>query len=166
MRYDQLSMVGIASLIGVTVVFAIGVERGKQLARAERSLLTRQEPVSHEGLSSTRTRVQSEALPASAPADTAPRGRKSIEAPSQPHETPSRSVPSKSRYAVQVVTYSRVQLAHQELQRLQQRGESAFLVMRDGRTVLYVGPFASKERARAKLTALKTRYQDCFVKSL
>ncbi len=39
LRYDQLILVGVAGVIGVTVVFAFGVERGKQLARAEQSVV-------------------------------------------------------------------------------------------------------------------------------
>src|SRR3990167_5394875 len=42
-RQDQLMVAGIAGLVGLTVVFALGVERGKQLVRSERVLLARQQ---------------------------------------------------------------------------------------------------------------------------
>src|SRR3990167_405883 len=42
LRHDQAVLAGIAGLIGVTVIFACGVERGKQLARYERALLARE----------------------------------------------------------------------------------------------------------------------------
>ena len=70
------------------------------------------------------------------------------------------------RYAVQIVTYAQAPLAQRELSRLQQNGEHAFLLKRDGHTIVYVGPFDSKTVAREKVTSLKERYKDCFVKSL
>ena len=67
---------------------------------------------------------------------------------------------------MQVVTFSRPHLAKQEMERLHARGERAFLVMRDGRTVVYVGPFPSKTNASQKVASLRTLYQDCFVRTL
>ena len=72
----------------------------------------------------------------------------------------------KSHYAVQVVSYRQPQLAKRELNRLQGLGERAFLMLRGGYAVLYVGPFPSKEHALEKLVGLKTRYQGCFLKVL
>jgi len=190
-RYDQLVLVGIAGLIGVTVVFASGVERGKQLARTERALLTREprttasprsnefERGSHTGLpvvrgepptASATSIIRTEPSVAS---QVVPKGGESAggAVPSLTPLAPKGKPPSKpalarSRYAVQVVTYSRPLLAKQELQRLQSNGESAFLVIRDGRTSVYVGPFPTKGNAQEKVARLKARYQDCFVKSL
>jgi cell division septation protein DedD len=65
-----------------------------------------------------------------------------------------------------VVSYSQPQLAKQELERLTQRGEPAFLMETNQLTILCVGPFATREHAKAKLTNLRPRYRDCFVRSL
>ena len=152
LRYDQCVLSGIAVLIGVAVVFASGVERGKRLARTNQTQLARQQPA-----------------PSGTPdgtVETEPRN------PSQPAVAPNRSVPAKlagakKRYAVQVVTFSQSRLAKQELTRLQAKGESAFLVARaDGRTILCVGPFPSKAPAVKKVAMLRNRYQDCFVTTL
>jgi len=195
-RYDQLVLVGIAGLIGVTVVFASGVERGKQLARTERALLTREprtttsprsnefERGSHTGLPvvrgepptasatsivGTEPSVASQVVPAGSPVkggESAGGAVPSLTPLAPKGNPPSKPALARSRYAVQVVTYSRPLLAKQELQRLQANGESAFLVIRDGRTSVYVGPFPTKGNAQEKVARLKTRYQDCFVKSL
>lgn len=153
-RYDQLVLAGISGLIGLTVVFACGVERGKQFARAEQAALAHQEhtapPPSMTGAG--KLPAANQPLPVVLPAPKA--------------KVPSKPVFGKSRYAVQVVTYSRPVLAKQELHRLKERGEAAFLMMRDGRTSVYVGPFPSKLFANRKLTKLKSWYQDCFVKLL
>ena len=165
LRHDQLIVVGMLGLLGLTVIFAVGVERGKQLARAERSQIERR---------------QSAAAPLPAPQNPLAAGRQvepsvgvtplstpAVDETSTPALTPKAKPPvNRSRYAVQVVTYNRSQLAKLELQRLRARGEPAFLVSREGRTSLYVGPFPSKANASKKVAMLKPRYQDCFVKGL
>ena len=52
------------------------------------------------------------------------------------------------------------------MDRLRATGEKAFLVMREGRTMVYVGPFPSKMNASEKVVSLRPRYQDCFVRPL
>lgn len=157
LRHDQVILGGIAALIGMTVVFAWGVERGKQLARLERPLL---QP--HEFVPSSVNRVMSHKPAVEVPAEASRVETTPV--------SPTRVVPiaedGPSRYAVQVVTYSRVQLARSELERLQKSGEEAFVRESQGHTVLYVGPFKSAAMAREKRASLMSRYQDCFVRSL
>ena len=155
LRYDQLVLTGVAGIIGLTVIFACGVERGKQLVRYEGRATSALE--SPPGIPPVPTAPMTTGLtPQRVPASSiAPKAK-----------TPGRPATLRSRYAVQVVTFSRPQLAKQELERLQSRGERAFLVAREGRTAVYVGPFPSKSHASEKVSTLKTRYQDCFVKVL
>lgn len=174
LRHDQLLLAGMAGVIGVTVVFACGVERGKQLVRSERAMLARQQPARPDR-PLERSGGALTISPAGPPEPAAERPRE------QPAPAPATSPKIKAvtklasadgaeagaaRYAVQVVTYSRLQSARQELERLRARGERAFLVMREGRTRVYVGPFPSKANAAEKLTTLKADYRDCFVRSL
>ncbi len=194
LRYDQLAVGCIACVLGLTVIFACGVERGKQLVRSERAMLAREQT----GGWQPKRRVaatpsEADQVPAVTPVlkqETAEKidgaEKKStpppaltpnkVKKPSKlASETPKptavrkqstvRQV-SRSRYAIQVVTYSEPHLAKQELDRLQARGERAFLIMREGRTNVYVGPFPSRDNASQKLTMLKTRYQDCFLRTL
>lgn len=168
-RHDQAMIGAIAALIGLTVVFALGVERGKELVRAERTLWQRA-GVDGSGaeLPATSTPPASAAAPTVTPSKGAPDGRSTGSTPAapQPAAPKQKMMTTKSRYAVQAATYSRMQLARLEMQRLHQTGERAFLVQRQGRTVLYVGPFPSETLAREKLPQLKGRYGDCFIKSL
>ena len=157
-RQDQLMVAGIAGLVGFTVVFALGVERGKQLVRSERVLFARQQPPPQPQAvapapSSVKTAQPVTAAPATA---VTPRAPTKVATPGA----------SRSRYAVQIVTYRQPQLAKRELERLQAKGERAFLVNRQGLTALCVGPFPSKDNAKAKLVQLKDRYQGCFLKTL
>ncbi|MBI4003653.1 MAG: SPOR domain-containing protein [Candidatus Omnitrophica bacterium] len=164
-RQDQLVVAGIASLVGFTMVFALGVERGKQLVRSERVLLAREQtlPVGAPPAANPEISAGQAAKPAAKTAKPA------TSAPTAPVKL---NVPKKlaasqgSRYAIQVVSYRQPQLAKRELDRLQAKGERAFLVTRKGFTVLCVGPFPSKDNAKEKLMQLKDRYQGCFLKTL
>lgn len=175
LRYDQLVLMVMGSIIGITVIFACGVERGKQLARTERHLmLARQQPeaASLNESAPLKRGVAPEkeaATVLSNPTATKVESKQQEELQTEPKaekEEPKKQPALRSRYAVQIVTYTRPQLAKKELDRLRAGGESAFLVMRDGRTILYVGPFPSKGNASEKVAELKTRYKDCFVRTL
>ena len=162
MRHDHAVLVGIAGLLSCSVVFAVGVERGKQLARAEQPVLP--PAVAAPALAKAEP---ARTLPAVAPSTTASGAKATAQTPA----TSARSVQVKtagrsSKFAIQVVAFRQSQLAQRELQRLHRQGETAFLVTRQERLVLYVGPFSSKARAAVKLASLRRRYQDCFIRAL
>jgi len=169
LRDDHVILLTIAGLLAVTVVFAMGVERGKQVARAERPLLAPATPATQMTPEKSTTQadktVESERSlqpPASVPASpTSPPTPRSI-----PRKAEKTTVAATPGFAIQVVSYRKPDLARREMQRLQQRGEPAFLVMKQGFTVLCVGPFPSRENARTKLSHLKKQYGDCFIRSL
>jgi len=177
-RHDQLLLAAMAGVIGLTVIFASGVERGKQLARTERAIFARQQSAPQAASPATIERTErpgpqaaaAAPAPMTAPAAIATPGAKATTAnpaPAQKRWEPAKTPKGKSRYAVQVVTFSQPRLAKKEMDRLQATGERAFLIIRDGgRTVVYVGPFPSKGNAVEKVSVLKTRYRDCFVKTL
>ncbi len=172
LRYDQAILLGIAALLGITVIFAFGVERGKQLVRSDALRVARQSqapPVAVVSSEAKTARPVASAEPVVKKSEAAP-ARKML--PSAPAMAP-QTVKSKvrvasgaSRYAVQVATYSRPQLAKVELQRLHSRGESAFIMIRQGHTIVYAGPFPSRDNASEKLVGMKSLYQDCFIKTL
>jgi cell division protein FtsN len=190
LRYDQLLLGTMAGVIGLTIVFACGVERGKQLVRADQRgrLLTRQEPAESPAPAAKKEPAKPAAKPeiivveapetpaaqaaASAqPAVTVPSTEpapalKPLPAAKPVKKEPAKAKTGKSRYAVQVRTFTKSQLAKQEMEQLRAKGEPAFIVIRDGRTVVYVGPFPSKDNAAAKSTNLRSKYSDCFVKTL
>ncbi len=237
LRSDQLIMAAIATVLGFTVVFACGVERGKQLVRTERILwsptglardiqgdascgatsrppnclskptgpmpsavgpmagrsptglargtdnsasptvfghgamagLTRQQPSDEASETCSPAQPFKTQLPVQKNDHPSP-----LTIPSKAPTTFQTEIPNKTinindqkrRYAVQVVTYTKPQMATRELNRLKTQGEPAFLMTRNGHSVLYVGPFPSKANAHQKQVELRTRYQDCFVKTL
>jgi cell division septation protein DedD len=162
----------VGGLVGVSIVFALGVERGKQLARAERPLLGAQTILANGAQApqapadvKAKAVAPTDRTPDASPPKTTPELKAAPKAGSSP-KAPTKIVGGKSRYAVQVVSYRRPKLARLELQRLQQRGERAFLLMKQDTVALLVGPFPSKENAQAKLASLRQRYEGCFLRSL
>ena len=186
-RYDHAVLCGMVALIGVAVVFGLGVERGKLLVRSERMLVGPQlgsasasarEPdaagttlVTPRDSWSPKGGIPSGVVEGSSARQGQPASTRQ-EAPATSTQqaapkTPTKTVAGKSKYAIQVVTYSKMKLARQELSQLLGRGEQAFLIERtDGRMVLCIGPFPTRQHASVKLSRLKQRYQDCFIRSL
>ncbi len=172
LRHDQVVVGSIVSLLSLAVIFGCGVERGKRLVRSERLLLARQaQPAIRVAIEGTATTIEP-ALPTPAKAEPKAKASEKTAPGPVPKKAPSKlasgtpAASARSRYAVQVVTYTQPQTAKREMERLHARGERAFLVMRNGRTIVYVGPFPSRGNASEKVTALKSRYQDCFVRTL
>ena len=174
LRYDQAILLGIGTLLGLTVIFACGVERGKRLVRSEQFQVARQvqpaanPPIAEASRQQPAVKLAVPRLDAAMPAKEqgAAPSPASPKAAKQKVKVADKPALSKSRYAVQVVTFARPQLAKMELDRLRTTGEPAFIVIREGRTVVYVGPFPSKEYASDKLASLKSKYQGCFIKTL
>ena len=164
LRHDHAVLLAMTALIVASVVFALGVERGKRLAKTEsRSLRTIAESIPNPSAS-----IMPVAVP-SAPVDVARVKASAAPAPVKPAKMtkkPSRLAAETSNFAVQVVSYSQVKFAQQELRQLQRRGEHAFLLQQQGRMTLLVGPFPTKEHAVSKLSTLRQRYEGCFVRTL
>ena len=166
-RHDQLVLAGIGGLIGLTVVFACGVERGKQLTRGERVLMAHQELPPQRQATEAATRPTASQAPSVAPAaDTKSPTPTPAQRKREPTKLATAPPEGRSRYAVQIVSYRQAPLAQKELARLQAIGERAFLVLKGDYAVLYVGPFPSKSNAHEKVVQLKRRYAGCFVKAL
>ncbi len=185
-RHDHAVLLLIGALIGVSVTFACGVERGKLLARSERLLLAPRttltsdiETASDPGMvqrvppaPAAQPQTQRASVPAIKPAmvdiDSAKPSLSPVApmAPKALPSTPAKKIVKKSRFAIQIVTYTQPKLAQRELDRLKSRGEAAFLVTKKDRVILCIGPFPSKQHAAEKLASLKRQYQDCFVRDL
>jgi len=175
-RYDHAVLITILGLIGCSIVFAMGVERGKHLARTEQRFLgadlarylpgqsvnTRDDGQGKTNASEPTDRHTEASKPKVTP------DQKTVPRPAQGRKPPVKTVSktATSGFVVQVVSYDQPRLAVRELQRLKGRGEPAFLLMKRGKTVVMVGPFSTKAGATTNLARLRQRYQDCFVRTL
>jgi hypothetical protein len=151
-RQDHAVLFVIGGLIGISVVFAFGVERGKLLSKAEQALLlpSLKAPINTSPVEPSISLASAEATTAQA----------------QQTSPAKKAVPKPPQFAIQVVSYRQAQLAQKELDRLKRRGEPAFVLQRQGKAALLVGPFATKQTASEKLVSLRALYHDCFLKNL
>ena len=176
LRQDHVFILVIASLIGTSVTFGFGVERGKQLARQEPLAIVPSVTVSSGPAVQARPPAVTSESPIAEPSrvSSTPLATPATEPMMQPMpprlkpvpKSPAKSVAGRSRFAIQVVTYTQPKLAQRQLERLKRRGIAAFLVTAKDRMALCVGPFPSREDASAKLASLKREYQDCFLRTL
>ncbi|MBI3324406.1 MAG: SPOR domain-containing protein [Candidatus Omnitrophica bacterium] len=177
-RQDHVMLVLIVALIGLSVIFALGVERGKELSKAElinpSSKLSLLSPTSLPPAAAPSSARRDAALPPAKLPTTTPKPAeqktptpKKIEPVPALEPKPAKpSVPKSPQFAIQVVSYRQPELAQRELARLKQHGEPVFLLKGEGKAALLVGPFSDKESATQKLADLRALYQDCFVRHL
>ena len=165
LRYDHAILLSIAVLLGITVIFAFGVERGKQLVRSDALRVARQLQATPAVAAPPAAPTESVKKSEAAPMQSAPQNAPAM-APQTVKPKTRVAASGTSRYAIQVATYTKPNLAKVEMQRLRSRGESAFIIIREGRTIVYAGPFPSRDHASEKLVSMKSFYQDCFIKTL
>ncbi|MBM3246815.1 MAG: SPOR domain-containing protein [Candidatus Omnitrophica bacterium] len=73
---------------------------------------------------------------------------------------------SQNAYTIQLASYQSKAAAQKEAEGLKRKGLAAVILPKGKYTVVCVGSFNDKERARPLLTELKKRYQDCFIRRL
>jgi len=144
LSYEQLSLFTILFVLLLSVIFTLGVERGKNISfksnTAKVSVLDKKktpevkvEPISKE---------------------------------EKKEPLASKEVPSEY-FTIQVVTYKKDSLVKSELKYLEKKGYEAFVVT-SGRNNKHicVGKFNSKNNPDIKkaLMQLRKRYKDCFIK--
>ena len=145
LRHDHAVLLAMIVMIAASMLFAFGVERGKHVVQAERS---------RSSVMQTASAPEAATIPTPAP-----------------QTRPSKLASSEeARFAVQVVSYRQAKFAQRELQQLQRQGENAFLLQRQGKTTVMVGPFLTKEHAASNVSRLRQRYReryrDCFIRTL
>ena len=170
LRSDHAVLLLILGLVGISVVFAVGIERGKRLTKDERALTGASVAFSRESIRAESKATLPQEAPASASTNsesqTAGSAPVSTPTPKEHRTAPKKLVEQRGKFAIQIVSYSQPSLAQQELTRLQQRGETAFLIRKDSRIVLLIGPFSTKHTASVKLADIRQRYRDCFIRNL
>ena len=71
-----------------------------------------------------------------------------------------------TQYTVQVASILRSENVKKELARLENKGYSAFGLLKGKYTVVCVGKFTAREQAQNALAKLKTKYPDCQIRKL
>ncbi len=148
---DTLIVIIIALLMVNLSSFAIGIEKGKALAKAENKSIVDKKPIR---------------LIAEPPKEVKPVPKVS----KKPAEVIKNKAPVKETarkgYIIQLVTYSSNSNADKEAEKLRAEGYSSYVLKSGEYFVVYSGMYESKTSAIEKLPRLKKRYKDCFVRFL
>jgi hypothetical protein len=137
--HEKIIITIMAMVISGVISFSLGVEKGKRI-----SLLG----------ASTRMDIAAIQAPQETPA------KLTQAPPAPPKETP------KESYVIQLASYKTKILAQKEAEVLRKKGFSPLVLSKGSYSVLYVGNFANREKAKLLLGELKKRFKDCYVRRL
>jgi cell division septation protein DedD len=143
---QQAALVGVAAVVCFVLTFASGVERGKGL-------------------------ITTAPAPAVITKTVVPRQVRRVKqaVPTIPHvvspaPTPSTAAVPSHPYTIQLATYTNLEAADRELERLRLKGHSVFLVEGRNRVALCVGKYSTHHAAKQQLTGFRQDYHDCFIR--
>jgi septal ring-binding cell division protein DamX len=150
LSYEKTMLVIIGFIITGVICFCVGVEKGKKLAMLE-------------------SRPAIEQPPAAAPMHVAPRQTTHNAAPQEekiPAPSQATTQDSDDNYTIQVASYQSKASASKQANVLLKKGLAAHVRSKGSYSILCIGKFNSKEKAKAVLTELKKSYGDCYIRRL
>jgi cell division protein FtsN len=146
----------ISLTIVITIIFSLGVERGKRIAL--RDLETKEK---------TEARVK---IPSESPdIGRLPQTESVIEPEVQePLDLDAQDAKDeeKERFRIQVASFHKENTAHKEARRLEENGYPVLVLQKGKFMVVYVGTFETKSEAENNFQSLKQRYKDCILRRL
>ena len=140
LSYEALIIILIGAVLVASVIFSLGVERGRSLNSSDVELPAPIQPVVAEA-------------PKPAP--------KAAEAPKAPAAVA--AAPDKP-YTIQIASYKARDLADKEISKIKAMGYSADIVKKGDYFILCVGSFASKDAAKQTFTAMEKKYKSCIIR--
>jgi len=137
LSYEALIIILIGVVLMASIIFSLGVERGRSLNSNDVELLAPIQPVV--------------AVPAPAASVTVqPKG----------NAAPVTDKP----YTIQVASYRTRDLAEKEISRIKATGYSADIIKKGDYFILCVGSFATKDASKQTLAAMEKRYKGCLIR--
>jgi hypothetical protein len=148
-NHEKSILIIIGFLTTATLAYCIGIEKGKKTAR-----------VYHASFIDV----------ASRPQDTQPLKEQvavaSTTQPSSVKEFLKNANPALDTYTIQVATFQTKKHAEQAAVKLKDRGHSPIILSRGKYSIVCVGNFPNKEKARSLLSELKKTFRDCYIRRL
>jgi len=144
--YEVLIIVLIGAVLAVSVVFSLGVERGRNLSGKDIAIEEIETPATVEPVS-----VQV----AEAPEPATQAAPVNVEPPKPAAQKP---------YTIQVASYKAKDMADKELSRLRSAGYSAEVIKKGNYFILCVGSFESKDSAKKVLSEMQKKYKGCYTR--
>ncbi|KPK42773.1 MAG: hypothetical protein AMJ78_01270 [Omnitrophica WOR_2 bacterium SM23_29] len=153
--YEALIIVLIGLVLTISIIFSLGVERGRNLEFAK---------VSDKG---EQTAAETKAKESPAQPTERP-----VEVQKQPEIKPQegqveKAIPAPSEeepFTIQVASFRTLALAEKELSRLENIGYSSDVLKKGNFFIVCVGNYSKKELAQQTLSDLRRVYVDCYIR--
>lgn len=151
--YEALIITLIGAVLVASVVFSLGVERGRSFTASEVAMT---EPVQPAAVP---VAIEPAAPPVAVAKATPPVAANVTTAAKE-------TVPAASNkpYTIQVASYRGRDLADKELARLKGMGYSGEVIKKGDYFILCVGSFANKDSAKGTFAAMQKRYKGCLIR--
>lgn len=143
LSYEALIIILIGVVLMASIIFSLGVERGRSLNSGDVESPAPIQPV------------------VAVPAPAEPVTPVTAEAPKPlPKAAPTADKP----YTIQVASYRTRDLAEKEISRIKATGYSADIIKKGDYFILCVGSFATKDASKQALAAMGKRYKGCLIR--
>jgi len=171
--YEKIIVFIIVFILTAIVSFSLGVEKGKRItakntnSHIELASAAKLPPAAESEEATQHAVIASAPQPQPQPQD-ASSLVKQQPAPESKQKiiTTSNTKEEKGSYTIQVATYKDKTRAQQEAQQLKKKGFYVLTLSKSGYTILCIGSFNSKDKANAKLSEIKKKYSDSYVRRL
>ncbi len=137
---DTLILLGVIIILLFTLLFSLGVERGKKVVLRSKD---KEENLSKPDII-----------------------KDSVTAVSAPQKAADKEKDTEKTYHVQVASFHKENSARKEAESLENDGYPVVITRKGDYVVIYVGGFKNKNEAKNNFENLQKRYKDCFLKIL
>ncbi|MFH0771573.1 MAG: SPOR domain-containing protein [Candidatus Omnitrophota bacterium] len=169
LSYETLIISLIGAVLAASVIFSLGVERGRNLKLSsgdiEKAVKTDLgvpfTPLDSKHL--TGFTEQAEKAPAAMISKEAPESKQQMDVKPEKKE-PEKVVFPKGDFIIQVASYKTRNSAEVSAARLKKLGEDAEILKKGSFFIVCVGSYADKASAQKKLSDLKRTYKDCYLR--
>lgn len=156
--YEVVIMILIGVVLAASVLFSLGVERGRILELGENPAkvpVKKPAPLPADSYSAEGTVVES-----------APMVKRPdvIKPESDGKQEIKNNLPRKEFFTVQIASYKARDMAEKELNRLKQKGYSSDIIKKGNYFILCVGSYATKDDAQKALTVWNRQYKGCIIR--
>lgn len=150
-NHEKSILLIIGFLTTATLAYCIGIERGKKTARVYQTSFIDVASKPQGEVPTVEAKTPSMAL-ASQPVP----AKGSLQEPGTGLDA----------YTVQVATFQTKKLAQKAAEALKNRGHAPIILSKGKYTIVCVGSFPNKEKARPLLSELKKTFHDCYIRRL
>ncbi|MEW6170708.1 MAG: SPOR domain-containing protein [Candidatus Omnitrophota bacterium] len=160
--YEKIIITIIIFIVINIVSFSLGVEKGRHLARISNQ-------PSQESTKAIKNQTLQNNIPRIEVANKDNQDTSSVTKPQEIKiikEENQSQITQKNNYTIQVASFSDKTYIQKELITLKNKGYSAFAISKGKMSIICVGKFQDKEKAKKLATHLQKKYRDCLVRRL